>query len=82
MEITVQRIERIIITGNASPIDEHRFTDRDSAFKFLTNRIPILTSEHMDEIIKNPTTSFEHQELINRGDVAYSGTVVYDIKVK
>ncbi len=82
MTIKIRRTEREIITGRGVPYDESVFEDREAAFRFLSDAVPIITEEHMDEIMQNPTTNFEYQNLILRADVAFSATLVYEIEVK
>ncbi len=79
--IKIKRIEKTIITGKPDPIDECTFSTREDAYKFLHQHVPTITKEQIDEIMNYPETSFEVFGMINRGRVAYSGTIIYIIEI-
>lgn len=82
MKITITRTERVMITGDEQPIDRQEFMSRETAWAFLHENVPQITDAHMDEIMSNTDTHFEHFEMINRVVAAYSGTVIYDITIE
>jgi hypothetical protein len=80
--ITITRTERVMITGNAAPIDENHFDDRKTAGAWLKQHVPQITDAHLDEIFSTDETHFEINEMVNRGIAAYTAQVVYQITVK
>lgn len=77
--ISIKRIERSIISGEEMPISSELFPNEQDASKFLQSRVPALTDEQLCEIFSHEQTHFENREMINRGNEAYLGTVIYEI---
>ena len=83
LAITIQRVERVVITGESDQIDTHTFTNWDSAFQYLEAQGWPLTDEHKEDIQAHPYTETNTKmEMVNRGDCAYSAPVYYVIETK
>ncbi|MCL5096464.1 MAG: hypothetical protein M1608_02810 [Candidatus Omnitrophica bacterium] len=81
-KITIIRTERVMISGQADPIDSTEFHNEKDAENFLRDHVPALNDAHYKEIWAEPETNFENREMINRGVSAYLGTVIYEIYVQ
>ncbi len=79
--ITVTRVERALITGTLVLIDKNIFPGKEAVSRFFAGQVPSITPEIVDEIMAYPVSSFETEGMILRGNVAYSGTILYEIVV-